>query len=144
MGVTIHSPISSADMGYFGFYRLRYTVAKCLGDDVADHYQVIMHPPVFENAFAEQTYWDAYDRKLNEMIERYPVKTHKVFAFLYAPDTEGDITYGTCKQILSVIGDYDDDIIYGYAGWGDKAARFRDFKRILQECADMKAKLKWD
>ena len=54
---------------------------------------------------------------------------------------DAEMTYGTAKQLLSVIGDYDDDVIYGYAGWGKDAARFRDFKELLQDAADTKNEL---
>lgn len=66
----------------------------------------------------------------------------KVVDFLLQSDCSGSIRFGACKQILKVIGDYDDDICYGYAGRKD-CAMFRDFKAILQDCVDTKSDLVW-
>lgn len=40
------------------------------------------------------------------------------------------MTYGCAKQLLKVIGDYDNGKVYGYAGRGEHAARFSDFKAV--------------
>lgn len=56
---------------------------------------------------------------------------------------EAKLPYGVAKEVLKVIGDYDDNIIYGYAARPD-AARFRDFKAILQDCVETKSMLAWD
>ena len=52
------------------------------------------------------------------------------------------IRYGACKNILKVIGDYDDNILYGYCGRPD-CAKFADFKSILQDCVDTKSDMIW-
>lgn len=46
------------------------------------------------------------------------------------------------KIILNSIGDYDDSIIYGYAG-RKNPAKFKDFKEILQDCVDNKCFMIW-
>lgn len=38
--------------------------------------------------------------------------------------------------------DYDDNVLYGYIGRPD-CAKFRDFKAILQDCADNKCDMIW-
>lgn len=50
--------------------------------------------------------------------------------------------YGACKELLKIIGDYDDNVLYGYIGRPD-CAKFRDFKAILQDCADNKCDMIW-
>ena len=46
------------------------------------------------------------------------------------------------RAIGKVIGDYDDSIIYGYAG-RNNPAKFKDFKEILQDCVDNKCFMVW-
>ena len=142
MGVSVSSKNHSIDLGYFGFFRLRRQVARLVGEDVGIHYAELSHPHFFTDKKAEAAYWEKYDGLTEYLIGKYPGKVRKVFDFLYAPDAEGSATYGTCSQVLGVIGDYDDDIPYGYVGRPD-CAMFRDFKMLLQDCVDTKTKLEW-
>lgn len=71
------------------------------------------------------------------------VLNEKVARFLYSADVEAKLPYGVAKKLLEVIGDYDDNIIYGYWGRPDRAM-FKDFKAILQDCVDTKSALIWD
>lgn len=66
----------------------------------------------------------------------------KIVDFLLQTDVGGRIRYGACKNILKVIGDYDDNILYGYCGRPD-CAKFADFKSILQDCVDTKSDMIW-
>ena len=47
---------------------------------------------------------------------------------------QGTVSAKTCRHIWKYIKDYDDNIIYGYAGRIDRAM-FKDFKEIVEECA---------
>ena len=146
MGVTLESKNRSADFGYFGFYRLRRKVAELLdgkiGYHVGYHYEETSKPHFFENKQDEERFWKKYDERTDFLIEQTPKKYRKTFLFLYEPDVEGSVTYGTCKQVLDVIGDYDDDVKYGYAGRPD-CATFKDFKELLRDCVETKTKLRW-
>jgi hypothetical protein len=42
-----------------------------------------------------------------------------------------------------VIGNYDDEIVYGYAGWGKDAARFKNFKELLNDAYETKRDWGW-
>lgn len=66
----------------------------------------------------------------------------KIVDFLLQSDMEGRIRYGACKNILKAIGDYDDDIFYGYVSHGDMS-RFRQFRRILEDCVETKSDMVW-
>lgn len=66
----------------------------------------------------------------------------KIVDFCLQSDCEGSIRYGACKELLKVIGNYDDNICYGYAGRED-CAMFRDFKKILEDCAEHKCNMVW-
>ena len=66
----------------------------------------------------------------------------KIVDFLLQSDIAGRIRYGACKEILTVIGDYDDDYCYGYAALPNQA-RFQDFKNLLRSCVEYKKDLRW-
>ena len=53
--------------------------------------------------------------------------------------------YGCAKQILRAIGERTDkdDMVIGYAGWGEKADRFRDFREILKDAVATKKGFRW-
>ena len=142
MGVTISSKNHSIDLGYYGFFRLRQKIAELIGNDVYEHYCKLRNTPFFETEDLEDQYWENYDKTTETLIEQYPKNIRKVFGFLYTSDVEGSVSYGTCKQILQVIGDYDDDLAYGYAGRPD-CARFKDFKNLLKDCVDTKSRMRW-
>lgn len=141
MGVTIYSKHYSADLGYAGFFLLRSTVASLLGEDIGKHYKTLRSRKIFLDREEEKLYWAEYDRKTEEIANRYPKNRQKVFAFLYTPDTDGSVTYGTCRQLLSLLDGYDDDVCYGYAGRPD-CAKMRDFKRLLEDCVENKTALR--
>ena len=141
MGLTIESPHISIDMGSGGFLRLRRTIASLCPKEINKHYQYLLDNIIHLSHCKEDA--DAYDAQTEIIYQKYKKQYGKVIDFLYAPDTGAKLTYGAAKQLLKVIGDYDDDAIYGYAGWGPNAAKFSDFKALLQDCADCKKPLKW-
>lgn len=100
-----------------------------------DNAPIIMQPEV------EEKFWKDWATEADRILaeNHFPVKVVK---FLLAPDSEATTRYGACKEILKVIGDYDDNICYGYAGRSD-CAMFRDFKAILQDCVDNKCDMVW-
>lgn len=141
MGITIKSPNHSIDMGYGGLLRLRRTVASLCPNEIRKHYYYLLDNLIHLQYHKEEA--DAYDERTDILYRKYKKQYGKVIDFLYASDCEAKLSYGTAKQLLDVIGDYDDSIIYGYAGWGDAAARFKDFKEILMDCYLSKKQLIW-
>lgn len=130
MGLTPHakkSPEKSIDLGAGGFLRLRQKVSQLAGEPWANHYATLLHRPPSKSD--KESFYAEFDAKLAQLIagRKVPVK---LVDFCLQSDIEGSIHYGACKQLLKIIGDYDDDILYGYAGRPD-CARFRDFKAIL-------------
>lgn len=85
--------------------------------------------------------YNAFDAETERLLAEKKV-SFKVVDFLLQPDCEGLIRYGACKELLKIIGDYDDNVLYGYIGRQD-CAKFRDFKAILQDCADNKCDMIW-
>lgn len=141
MGVNISSKNNSIDMGYYGFQRLRRTVATLCPKEIANHYNYLLDNLHYIVIHKEVS--DRYDEGVDRLYETFGKRYGKILGFLYASDCDAEMTYDTAKQLLSVIGDYDDDVIYGYAGWGKDAARFRDFKELLQDAADTKTNWCW-
>lgn len=140
MGVTIKSPNYSIDLGSGGFMRLRRTVSELCPPEIRIHYAYLLdhYQEMLINGGMEK-----YDETTKGLRAMYHKRYGKVIDFLYASDCDAKLSYGTCKQLLQVIGDYDDERVYGYAGLRDKAARFRDFKRILKDCYENKKPLIW-
>lgn len=142
MGLTIKCKKTGREMdvSYSGFFRLRKKVAELVGQEVGEHYQEL--DEIFRITSSEkESALKSYDDETERMIERKALPI-KIADFLYQSDCDGKIRYGACKEILKVIGDYDDSIIYGYAG-RENPAKFKDFKEILQDCVDNKCFMIW-
>lgn len=140
MGVTISSPNVYIDLGYAGFLRLRRTVSELCPDDIRIHYEYMLdhyHDLINNGGFSK------YDSITEEIYRKYHKRYGKVLNFLYASDCGAKMSYGTAKQLLQVIGDYDNDSVYGYAGKGRKGAGFRDFKKLLQDAYETKKGFRW-
>lgn len=142
MGISIYAkkdPQKIIDLGMGGFLNLRKQVAELAGEPWASHYKKLTDTP-----FSQQNkqFYEDFDNETMRLLSKKNVSV-KVVDFCLQSDCEGAIRYGACKQLLKIIGDYDDDILYGYAGRKD-CAMFKDFKAILQECADKKCDMVWD
>lgn len=139
MGLTIYTNKGhSIDMGYFGFNNLRQKIAELAG--IKEHYHRLIKIEI--RAYLDPKAYYEYDKETEKLIREGKLN-EKVADFLYASDTSASLSYGVAKELLNVIGDYDDNIIYGYAGRPDRAM-FKDFKRILEECVKNRTKLRWD
>lgn len=146
MGVTISCRKTgrSIDLGGGGFFNLRNKVSYLVGDPWASHYRKL--EDIFRKAFSmsdeeRRQAYNAFDAETERLLAEKKV-SFKVVDFLLQPDCEGLIRYGACKELLKIIGDYDDNVLYGYIGRPD-CAKFRDFKAILQDCADNKCDMIW-
>lgn len=136
VSITCKKTNDTIDMGSGGFMRLRRKVSDLCGEPWASHYRELT-----DNWNHPVGWYEEFDSKTMELLNKKCVSI-KVVDFLLQSDCGGSIRYGACKQILKVIGDYDDSILYGYAGLPD-CARFKDFKRILTQCVEHKCNLVW-
>lgn len=143
MGVTIackKGPDRHAiDMGAGGFLRLRRKVSDLVGEPWASHYRKLTDGSFSDTHSAE--WLDAFDKETEELIRRKKIRVRTV-DFLMQSDVAGAIRWGACRQLLDTIGDYDDDVLYGYWGRPD-CARFRDFRRLLELCVERRCDLVW-
>lgn len=139
MGITISSPSKSIDMGAGGFKMLRTTISELVPcKEFVDIYAELMNAQYMEweiRGFnSSKEYYDDYDRRAIEICERNKLD-EEIINFLYRSDCDcTSVSPKTCRHLWKLIKDYDDDIIYGYAGRPDRAM-FKDFKSIVQECA---------
>lgn len=142
MGLTIKCKKTGREMdvSYSGFSRLRKKVAELVSPEVGKHYQALDKIFRMDSSEKEKAF-KSYDDETERLVEN-KVLPIKIADFLYQSDCDGKIRYGACKEILKVIGDYDDSIIYGYAG-RKNPAKFKDFKEILQDCVDNKCFMIW-
>ncbi len=143
MGVTIKCKKTGRgiDLGYSGFARLRNKVAELMGEPFYSHYMKLDKAPVSMRPDEEKKFYTEWDTDAIRLITENDLPV-KVVNFLLESDCDGKIRYGACKDILKVIGDYDDNICYGYVGRID-CAMFRDFKAILRDCVDNKCDMVW-
>lgn len=140
MGVTIRCKKTrdSIDMGYGGFLCLRRKVSDLCGEPWAAHYRELTDGSLLRG----DEWYEAFNKRTHELLDQKAINI-KIVDFLLQCDAGGSIRYGACKELLKVIGEYDDDILYGYAGLPD-CARFSDFKRLLNQCVENKCNLEWD
>lgn len=144
MGVTVRckKTWNSIELGYEGFNRLRNKIGELIGGEFAKHYLLLSEPRVMcLMGDKRKEFYKSYNSKTMPIIEKEKVSI-KVADFLYQTDCEGKIRYGACKEILKVIGDYDDDVVYGYSGVDD-SAKFSDFVSILKDCVENKCDMIW-
>lgn len=135
MGITISSKNKSIDMSSAGFIRLRKTIAYLYSDEVGKHYEDLMSCNTTED-------YNNYDLETVRLANNAGSKFYWLFDFLYDSDIEGKLTYGKCRKLLNLIGDYDDNISYGYVARPD-CAKFKDFKNILEDCVLNKCQMEW-
>lgn len=126
------------DMGYFGFARLRCKIAELADDPIAKLYVPMFEAPLdMRNAAMER-----WNQNIDDIIAKRKVPA-KLVDFLIQPDCGGHLGHGGCKLLLKIIGDYDDDVAYGYAG-RKNCAMFKDFRQTLQECVEHRCKMVWN
>jgi len=137
MGVTIKSKNHSIDLGGGGFCNLREKVAELTNEEIYNHYLILTSFPNYS-----QEEWTEYDKRINELDEKFDHKYNSILYFLYEPDNEAEIPVEVCKDLYELIKDYDDNILYGYCGRPD-CAKFADFKRIVKDCIETDTPMEW-
>ena len=139
MGVTIKSSQHSIDLGGGGFKRLRTKIAELAAPDIFEHYKKLDERLKSPN---RKAFFEDYDAKIAELDEKYEGKMSDILDFLYESDCGAEMDADHCRSIYEVIKDYDDDILYGYAGRKD-CAKFADFKKIVKDGIDSGDGFSW-
>lgn len=145
MGLTLRCKKTnlSMDMGYGGFMRLRNKVAELIGEPFASHELQLSTGRVISLYGEERDrFYEKFNAETERMIKRRQVSI-KMVHFLHQSDCGGSIRYGACAELLRIIGDYDDNVYYGYVGHGDNA-KWSRFVAILRDCVANKCDMVWD
>ena len=134
MGVTLVCEYTkrSMDLGYIGFNRLRHKIAELAGEPFFNHYTKL-DDLMFSDFLT-------FDLETERLIRSGKVSPH-VIVFCLQSDCDGYVTWRTCRKLLKIIGDYDDELAYGYAARPNYG--FKDFKRILEDCVKRKCSMRW-
>lgn len=137
MGVSISAKNSKYDfnMGYIGFFWLRKNIATALDKNFGDNYKNLISCHTQED-FKE------HDRIANMIIEKNELD-EDIVEFLYAPDTNGKISYKVCKKIYDLIKDIDfgnEHFRYGAYAHND----YEEFKEFLKECYAHHRNMYWE
>lgn len=140
--VTIKSKNHSIDLGYGGFRTLRVKIAELAAPDIFKHYKKSMDGMRLYNDGERKAFYESYDAKIAELDEKYEGKMSDILDFLYKSDCSAEMDADHCRSIYEVIKDYDDDILYGYAGRKD-CAKFADFKKIVKDGIDSGDGFSW-
>ena len=140
MGVTIKSSHQhSIDLGGGGFRRLRTKIAELAAPDIFEHYKKLDE---YLRSPNRKAFFEDYDAKIAELDEKYKGKMSDILDFLYKSDCNAEMDADHCRSIYEIIKDYDDDILYGYAGRKD-CAKFADFKKIVKDGIDSGDGFSW-
>lgn len=142
MGVTIESKSHSIDLGGGGFRRLRTKVAELAAPDIFEHYKKSMDGMRLYDEDERKAFYESYNAKIAELDKKYEGKMSDILDFLYESDCGAEMDADHCRSIYEVIKDYDDDILYGYAGRKD-CAKFADFKALVRDCIDSGNGFSW-
>ena len=137
MGVTLVCEYTKRgmDLGYIGFNRLRRKIAELVGEPFLSHYAKL------DNLlFGTEKDFQAFDLVTARMFWTGEVSPH-VIEFCMQSDCGGFVTWRACRKLLKIIGDYDDELAYGYAARPNSG--FKDFKRILADCVKHKCSMRW-
>lgn len=133
MGICLKNKEYSMDMGYGSFYNLRKKIAHLYNEEFGNIYEQWVNGECdnstinlkMEELFQNNTFIDQDSYTLN---------------FLFQSDCEGKISYKDCKRLLEIIGDYTDNIQYGYVYANNS---FSYFKEMLRNCYNKRRNLYW-
>lgn len=141
MGVTIESKNHYVDLGYGGFMCLRTKVAELAAPDIFEHYKKL-DEGLRLYGDERKAFYKSYDAKIAKLDKKYKGRMSDILDFLYESDCSAEMDADHCRSIYEVIKNYDDDILYGYAGRKD-CAKFADFKKIVKDGIDSGDGFSW-
>lgn len=141
MGMTIESKNHSIDLGGGGFMRLRTKVSELTAPDIFEHYKKL-DEGLRLYGDERKAFYKSYNAKIAELDKKYEGRMSDILDFLYESDCDGIMDVPHCRSIYEIIKNYDDDILYGYAGRKD-CAKFADFKKIVKDGIDSGNGFSW-
>lgn len=136
MGLTLYNKKYSINLSYSGFARLMQTIADLLNPEFGELYTkwcLTEIDDITTNELLRNLY------KSKKLIDEYDF----ILKFLFTSSVTGKISAKNSNVLYNLIKDYDDKIIYGYAGQPD-CAKFKDFKNIIETSAKNKWTVRWE
>lgn len=141
MGVTISATHSSYsfNMGYGGFGNLRKNIALALDDAFGNMYLQYARCTTEESLKAN-------DKRCETIINEKGLdkEYEDVLDFLYGPDTDGKISYKTCKKIADLLEPCMPALrtkFFRYAAYAGHD--YEDFVAFLKECYRYHRNMRW-
>lgn len=136
MGVTLYNKKYSINLSYKGFARLMQTIADLLNSEFGELYKKWSLSEI-DNITTNELLRNLYKN------EKLTDEDDFILEFLFASECTGTISAKACKVLYKLIKDYDDKIVYGYAGQPD-CASFKNFKTIIETSAENKWIVRWE
>lgn len=137
MGITITAanPKYEFDMGYFGFFKLRKEIALALDEEFGRNYADLAYCHT-QKEYAEN------DKAANRIIRKNHLDRYAdVLDFLYMSDSEGEVGYKTCRNILCLIRDRKGGTGFRYGSLQHND--WEEFREFLQDCYSHHKKMRW-
>lgn len=136
MGITLRNKHMSFDLGSGGFYNLRKNIAGLLSKEFQE---------LYINWTSGKMTNDEGNKQLLSLYNRKILKDEDdvILNFLFASDVDGKLAVKDSRSLYNLVKDYDDNILYGYAGRPD-CFRFKDFKILLKDSVDHRLVITWD
>lgn len=143
MGVTITATNSNCDfdMGYGGFLNLRRNIAFALDKDFGNEYSSLK-----ETIFLwEGEYKFQLEFTMNIINKKHLDDEYKdVLDFLFMPDTEGKISYKTCRKIAGLLESRMSELKEKSFRYAAQAGNdYEDFVKFLKECVRYHRNMRW-
>ena len=137
MGITITAtnPKHEFDRGYSGLFQLRKGIALALNEEFGRNYAAL------EYCHTQKEYVEN-DEAANRIIQKNHLDRYAdVLDFLYMPDSEGEVGYKTCGNILRLIRNRKGDTGFRYGSMQHND--WEEFKEFLQDCYSHHKKMRW-
>lgn len=138
MGITITAtnPKYEFDMGYLGFFQLRKGIALALDKELGRNYAAL------EYCHTQKEYVENGETANRIIQENHLDRYADVLDFLYTPDSDGEVGYKTCGNILSLIKNLKVDTGFRYGSMQHND--WEEFKEFLQDCYSHHKKMRWN
>lgn len=133
MGIALQNKEYCMDMGYGTFFQLRKKIAHLYDENFGEIYELWVNGKCDNSTI---------NRKIEELFQNktFTDQDNYTLEFLFQSDCDGKISYKDCKRLLEVIGDYNDNIMYGYLYANHS---FSYFKEMLKDCVTKRRNLYW-
>ena len=142
MGVTITATNAKCDfdMGYAGFLNLRKNIALALDEEFGNSYAAWCMSYISSGDFE----WKAKisERIINKkcLYEEYD----DVLDFLFMSDTEGKISYKTCRKISGLLENCMPELKGKSFRYASQAGNdYEDFIKFLKDCVRYHRNMRW-